>query len=147
MVKAIRDRYDGEKRNPWNELECGSNYARSMASFALLPIVSGFSFDMTKKHIGFAPILSDTGRFFWSVGNSWGSVEIAASSHVLSVEGDALALCSYGVKDAGRVLAVRADGREIPFVKKAESIVFDTVCVANTVNMKYLILLSIIFAV
>ena len=40
MVKAVRDRYDGERRNPWNEIECGSNYARSMASFALMPICS-----------------------------------------------------------------------------------------------------------
>ena len=35
-VEAIRQRYDGERRNPWNEFECGSNYARSMASYALL---------------------------------------------------------------------------------------------------------------
>ena len=50
VVKAIRDRYDGEKRNPWNEIECGSNYARPMLSFALLPIFSGFEFDLPKKH-------------------------------------------------------------------------------------------------
>ena len=41
VIRAVRDRYDGKKRNPFNEIECGSHYARSMASFALLPIFSG----------------------------------------------------------------------------------------------------------
>jgi len=35
FVAAIWDRYDGEKCNPWNESECGSNIARSTASYAL----------------------------------------------------------------------------------------------------------------
>ena len=38
VVRGVRDRYAGNNRNPWNEIECGHNYARSMASFALLPI-------------------------------------------------------------------------------------------------------------
>ena len=57
LVRAVRDRYDGEKRNPWNEFECGSNYARSMASYSLLLAYSGFSFDLTRGKIGFAPVL------------------------------------------------------------------------------------------
>ena len=36
VVKAIRDRHDGLKRNPFNEPECGHNYARSMASWNVL---------------------------------------------------------------------------------------------------------------
>ncbi len=47
-VEAVRMRYDGERRNPWNEFECGSNYARSMASYALLNAFSGFEFDMVQ---------------------------------------------------------------------------------------------------
>ena len=49
VVTAMRDRYDGEKRNPWNEFECGSNYARSMASYSLLNAFSGFQFDMVAR--------------------------------------------------------------------------------------------------
>ena len=36
VVKAIRDRHDGQRRNPFNEPECGHNYARSMASWNCL---------------------------------------------------------------------------------------------------------------
>ncbi len=38
IVRSVRERFDGERRNPWNEFECGSNYARAMASYALLPV-------------------------------------------------------------------------------------------------------------
>jgi hypothetical protein len=36
VAKAIRDRHSGGNRNPFNEPECGSYYARCMASWALL---------------------------------------------------------------------------------------------------------------
>jgi uncharacterized protein (DUF608 family) len=36
VVQAIRIRHDGKRRNPFNEPECGSFYARAMASWALL---------------------------------------------------------------------------------------------------------------
>lgn len=36
VVEAVRNRHDGRKRNPFNEPECGSYYARCMAAWALL---------------------------------------------------------------------------------------------------------------
>lgn len=72
IVRAIRDRYDGVKRNPWAEIECGASYARSMASYALLLIWSGFRFDMTRGLIGFRPL--HNGRYFWSADGAWGTV-------------------------------------------------------------------------
>lgn len=73
-VEAVRQRYDGERRNPWNEFECGSNYARSMASYALLNAFSGFEFDMTQGMIGFRPLRAKDGFFrcFWSLDSGWG---------------------------------------------------------------------------
>lgn len=73
-IEAVRKRYDGERRNPWNEFECGSNYARSMASYALLNAFAGFQFDMVNKSIGFNPVRTNNGYFrcFWSLDSGWG---------------------------------------------------------------------------
>ncbi|MBQ9544010.1 MAG: hypothetical protein IJV00_02650, partial [Clostridia bacterium] len=75
VIRAIRDRYRGFNRNPWNEIECGSNYARSMASFALMPIFSGFKFAMQDKEIGFSPVEKGDFRSIWSLDAAWGRFE------------------------------------------------------------------------
>ncbi len=87
VVTSIRERYDGERRNPWNEFECGNSCARSMASYALLNAFSGFAFDMVKGEIGFNPVTSDqpTFRCLWSLDSGWGS--LLARSDRVEVEG------------------------------------------------------------
>lgn len=92
LVRAVRARYDGEKRNPWNEFECGSNYARSMASFTLLLALSGFQFDMVKGYIGFNPPRTENGRFasFWALNRSWGTFKMKPNVVELKVEGGEL---------------------------------------------------------
>lgn len=73
VVKAVRDKYDGYKRNPYNEIECGSNYARSMASYGLLLAYGGFCYDMAKGMIGFYPTTNvDKFETFWSLDGAWG---------------------------------------------------------------------------
>jgi uncharacterized protein (DUF608 family) len=89
IVKGLRARYDGERRNPWNEMECGSNYARSMASWTLLLALSGFTCDLTVGHIGFKPAIPDLPfRCFWSTGTGWGVYEQTAQRIMLR--------CDYG---------------------------------------------------
>ena len=75
MIRAIRARYNGANRNPWNEMECGGNYARSMASYSVLQAYSGFRYDMSCGRIGFAPVKPGDFRCFWSLGSAWGEYE------------------------------------------------------------------------
>lgn len=87
-IAAVRDRYDGAKRNPWNEIECGSNYVRSMAAYALLNAFSGFAFDMVEGMVGFDPIIGqERGPFrcFWSLDAGWGLIEIDTARVKLDV--------------------------------------------------------------
>lgn len=57
IVNAMRSRYDGRIRNPWNEYECGNYYARAMASYALLSALSGFRYSAVQRTLWFAPQL------------------------------------------------------------------------------------------
>jgi len=77
IVRATRARHDGVRRNPWNEVECGHHYARSMSSWALLLALSGFQCDLARGVVRFAPRLEastdpDTFTTFWSCGRGWG---------------------------------------------------------------------------
>ena len=36
VVRDIRDRYDGRKRNPFDEAECGHHYSRALAAWSVL---------------------------------------------------------------------------------------------------------------
>lgn len=87
LVRAVRDRYDGERRNPWNEIECGSNYARSMASYALLLTFSGFDCNLSKGELRFDPIFRNGEAFssFWSVASAWGQFQVTGKDVSLRV--------------------------------------------------------------
>lgn len=73
IVAAVRDRYNGIKRNPWNEVECGSHYVRSMASWGLLLASSGFAYDLTKGEVSFSPAVNaENFTCFFSTASCWG---------------------------------------------------------------------------
>jgi uncharacterized protein (DUF608 family) len=45
IVRACRDRYDGQVRNPFDEYECGHWYARAMSSYGMLQGLTGVRYD------------------------------------------------------------------------------------------------------
>ena len=125
VVTAVRDRYRGFNRNPFNEIECGNNYARSMASFALLPVFSGFSFDLPNGTLGFSPVLPGDFRTPWFAGDAWGEFERTARKTVLTVFSGTLRLTCLRLPYLQRVKRVLCDGREIPFAFRDGEMEFD----------------------
>jgi hypothetical protein len=87
IVKGVRDRHDGLRRNPWNEFECGSHYARSMASWGLITALAGYEFDAPRARVGFSPrIHVDDFGVFWSLDSGWGSYVQRLSGESARVE-------------------------------------------------------------
>ena len=129
-VEAIRDRYDGERRNPWNEFECGNNYARSMASYALLNAFSGFEFDMVKQSIGFNPVRPQDGQFrcFWSLDSGWGEFEMTPSACEVRVLYGELTLQQLHLPflAENQVEAVALDDESVAFSAADGMIAFDS---------------------
>ena len=73
IVKAIRDRHDGFKRNPFSENESGYYYTRSMASWSVYEALLGYEYDMRSNRQTFAPRLhTDDFTGFWCNGKAWG---------------------------------------------------------------------------
>lgn len=79
-ISAIRARFDGAKRNPFNEPECGHHYARSMASWAAVLALSDFHYSGVDKRMSFT---SEPGTYFWSNGYAWGTCKIESDGQVV----------------------------------------------------------------
>jgi non-lysosomal glucosylceramidase len=74
IARMIHDRYHASRRNPWNEVECGDHYARSMASHGVYLAACGFEHHGPKGHIGFAPRLSPNDfRAAFTAAEGWGT--------------------------------------------------------------------------
>jgi non-lysosomal glucosylceramidase len=69
-IQDIRNRYDGRKRNPFDEAECGHHYARAMAAWAAHLSLTGFSYSAVTRSM---TLTAQPGRYFWSTGYAWGT--------------------------------------------------------------------------
>ncbi|GAG22988.1 unnamed protein product [marine sediment metagenome] len=82
-IRNIRDRYDGRKRSPFDEAECGHHYARAMASWAAVLAITGFGYSGVEKSMTFA---AQDGSFFWSNGYAWGTCSLKKRKKDVQVE-------------------------------------------------------------
>jgi len=83
VIRNIRERYDGSKRSPFNEAECGHHYARAMASWASVLALTGFQYSAVDKTINFN---NQLGNWFWSNGYAWGTCEISEDLIILTLK-------------------------------------------------------------
>jgi uncharacterized protein (DUF608 family) len=89
VVESARLRHDGERRNPWNEPECGHHYARAMSAWALIVALSGFHYSGVDRKLMLTPrVGAQNFRCFWSVPSGWGkfSQTVTAASQAVEVE-------------------------------------------------------------
>jgi hypothetical protein len=85
IVKGIRDRYDGRQRNPWNEVECGSHYARALASWSVLLALTGYWYSAPDRRLTFRPRVNRRNfRGFFTAGTAWGVFTQRASPRTLA---------------------------------------------------------------
>ena len=76
MVRAVRKRYDGTVRNPFDEFECGQWYARAMASYSLLQAMTGARYDAVEKTLYLEPRVKGDFRSFLSTATGFGTVGV-----------------------------------------------------------------------
>ena len=113
VVRAVRARYDGARRNPFDEAECGHHYARAMASWAAVLTLTGFRWSAVTGVLELRP---KAGRSFWSNGSAWGSYALEEDGAdfrlALHVEEGALGLAELRLTGFGalRLAARRSVG-------------------------------------
>ena len=136
IERAVHDRYSATRRNPWNEVECGDHYARSMASYGVFLAACGYQYHGPQGLLSFAPRLSpENFHAPFTTAEGWGtfSQKRADTTQQETIE------LKYGklrlrhlafrlVQDtAPKTVRVTIDGKETPSKHRCEgnSIVID----------------------
>jgi len=91
IVAGCRERYDGKKRNPFDEYEFGHWYGRALSSYALLQAYTGVRYDAVEKVLyvnsnasnfksflstatGFGSVISNNGKI--SINVVYGAIQV-----------------------------------------------------------------------
>jgi uncharacterized protein (DUF608 family) len=112
-IENVRRRFDGERRNPWDEPECGHHYARAMSAWSSVVAWSGFEYHAAQRSVALRPrSAAQPFRSFWSSGTGWGvftvaqgRAEVEVREGTLPVQSLRLAKPIAAVKFAGATVA------------------------------------------
>jgi len=101
-MQNTRERYDGLKRSPFDEAECGHHYARAMITWAAGLALSGFRFSGVERAMSFS---RRPGTWFWSNGYAWGTCTLkqqrGGMGVALAVLHGSLSLKRFEIADVG----------------------------------------------
>ncbi|HMJ70087.1 MAG TPA: GH116 family glycosyl-hydrolase [Cyclobacteriaceae bacterium] len=100
VMQNVRNRYDGQKRSPFDEEECGHHYARAMAAWSTVLALSEFNYSAVDRKFS---ITSKEGDYFWSNGYAWGLAKVSGRSVTISVRFGSLELSTVELKGLGTV--------------------------------------------
>ena len=89
IVRICRDRYDGVRRNPFNEYECGHWYARALSSYGLLQGLTGVRYDAVDKCLYIGGRLGDF-RSFLATNTGYGIAGVKDGKPFLEVKSGAI---------------------------------------------------------
>jgi hypothetical protein len=67
----VRGRYDGSRRNPYNEIECGDHYARAMSGWTMLEAFTSTRYDAITRTLELGRTVE---RYPFVTGIAWGVI-------------------------------------------------------------------------
>jgi hypothetical protein len=97
IVRTLRKRYDGVRRNPFDEYEWGHWYARALSSYGLLQGLTGVRYDAVTKTLH---VDSRVGNFrsFLSTNSGFGTVVFQDGKATLDVKSGTIPVEKISVK-------------------------------------------------
>ncbi len=98
IVKAVRARHDGVRRNPWNEFECGWHYARALSSWSLVQAFSGARYSAVEQSLDFHPKRPAPFRCVVAAGTAWGLLTVEKKKATFEVRYGSVTLRAFGAK-------------------------------------------------
>ena len=85
VISNIRNRYDGNKRSPFDEAECGHHYARAMTAYGAVLALTGFHYSGVEKKMKFNSL---EGKYFWANGQTYGTIVLEKKGNETKVRID-----------------------------------------------------------
>jgi non-lysosomal glucosylceramidase len=114
IVDAIRHRHDGTRRNPFNEIECGDHYVRSLSGWSIVEALGKWRYDAIACELTVDLSRGNARRGPLIGGGGWGTLAVddLGAARVACRHGriELLGVAVLGV-EPGRGVAASIDGR------------------------------------
>jgi hypothetical protein len=101
IIESVRNRYDGIVRNPFDEYECGSFYARALSSYSLLQAFSGIRYSAADRVL-YAQRNASPIQTFLCTASGYGTVRVGPSAITVTMISGRLDIASVEIRKNGK---------------------------------------------